>query len=79
MSAQASENIEKLYLQNSIRIDCNYRFGDQVFLINKVAYKYKTPFTFLYKIYQMTVTLQMGEVKNRGNINYIKPYKKKET
>ena len=64
--------------ENSNRINHNYRVGDKVMTLTKLAYKYKTPYRGPYKIVQTwkngTVTLRMGAVTMRINICNIKLY-----
>ena len=73
--------IEKYAIhKNSTKIENDYKFGDQIMLRNKAAYKYKTPFRGPCEIDQIRtngiVTLQMGAATTRINIHHIKNYHK---
>ena len=58
--------------------DHDYRVGDKLMALTKLAYKYKTPYSGLYKIVQTwkngTVTPIMGAVSMRINIHNTKTY-----
>ena len=61
-------------LKSSTRIKYYINNGDKVMVIRNQAYKYKTPFKGLYKLFQMwtngTVTIRTGEVTSRINFRH---------
>ena len=70
---------KEVILENTTRVDQNYRVGDKILVKRKSAYKYKSPLKDSYEIFQMwtivTITLLTGLVTLRMNTRKINPYK----